>query len=193
MAGSTKHIRPGYVTRYEDATHEASLVNGHWYLYEKMPGGQSHRYIGRIWEDGIRSGKHRENFQVEEPVTPTVLNALGVTVREFGFSKAVLDLCPDSWKDLVGIRWRDVLVEIIVGISPNSYLKPERDKSQIRQHIGNHRRSLQKHIGICLDELWYMLGDICWIQSADLNGLSLLSEQQKAFCQEHHICLEVIS
>ena len=193
MAGSTKHIRPDYVARCEDATHEASLIKGHWYLYEKMSGGQSHKYIGRIREDGIRPGKRRNCFQVEESATPTVLKTLGVTVREFGFSKAVLDLCPDSWKDLAGAHWRDILIEIIVGISPNSYLNPERNRAQIRQHIGNHRRSLQKHIGILLDELWYMLGDIYWIQSAELNGLSLLSEQQKVFCQEHHICLEVIS
>ena len=156
-----KHFRPDYVACCEDAMHFASLVNGHWYLYEKIPGG-SRKYIGRIGENDVCPGKHREPCQVESSVTPMVATSLSAVVFEYGFSRAILELYPDSWKKLVGTRWKDVLIEIIVGRSPHSYLKKDRTDTQIRVHIGKHRRSLQKSIGISLDELWNMLG-ICVI------------------------------
>ena len=196
LAERMKRTRPDYVACYEDETHSASWINGHWYLYENIPGGKTHQYIGRITEAGLRSGKIRTPYQGQKPMTPAAepicLRPLNVTICEYGFSKAVLDLCPDSWKKLVGKHWKDVLIEIIVGQSPHSYLGAERCSSRARVNIGNHRRSLQKQIGIPLDELWNMLGNIFWIRS-ETNGYSSLSEAQKAFCQDHHICLEVIS
>ena len=194
MAERAKRVRPDYVARYEDNEHQASYVNGHWYLYRKMPGGQCHQYVGRITENGVCPGRHRELQQKEETIpAPIVLDSLNVTVSEYGFSKAVLDLCPELWKEHAGKRWKDILVEIIVGQSPNSYLKAERNPSRLRVHIGNQRRYLQNQIGYRLEELWNLLGNIYWIQNGDSNGYSSLSSEQVAFCQEHFICLEVLS
>ena len=196
MAERMKNARPGYVACYEDGTHSVSLIKGHWYLYENVPGGKSHRYIGRITEDGICPGKHRaprkEQVSAATVVAPITLSPLNITIYEYGFSKAVLDLCPESWKKLVGAHWKEVLIEIIVGQSPHSNLGHERRSSRARVNIGNHRRSLQKQIGIIIIELWNLLGNIFWIRG-DRNGLSTLNEEQKAFCREHHICLEVMS
>ena len=119
LAGRPKHARPDYVARYEDGLHSVSLIKGHWYLYEHVPGGKPHRYIGRITEDGVVPGNERNRTQAQEQSVPAAepipLSPLDVTVHEYGFSKAVLDLCPESWKKLVGKRWRNVLIEIIVG------------------------------------------------------------------------------
>ena len=196
LAEKVKRVRPDYVARYEDETHSASWINGHWYLYENVPGEKWHRYIGRITENGVCHGTHRRPRQEQKSITPiaepVTLRSLDVTVCEYGFSKALLDLCPDSWKKLVGKRWRDVLIEIIVGQSPHSYLAPEKSSSGARINIGNHRRSLQKQIGIPIAELWNMLGNIFWIHN-EMNGYSSLSDAQKEFCRDHHICLEVMS
>ena len=196
MAGRPKHARPDYVSRYENGLHSVSLIKGHWYLYEHVPGGKSHRYIGRITEDGVIPGKGLKHNRAQEQSVPAAepihLSPLDVTVHEYGFSKAVLDLCPESWKKLAGTRWKDVLIEIIVGQSPHSYLAQERSTSGARVDIGNHRRSLQKQIGISIVELWIMLGNIFLIRS-EMIGYSSLSDTQKAFCRDHHICLEVIS
>lgn len=194
LAERTKRIRPDYVAHYEDKTHEVVLISGNWYLYEKAPGKLRHKYIGRITEKGIRPGKHRtpqgQKRQEPEPVT---LDHLSVSISEYGFSKAMLDLCPDTWKNQIGARWKDVLVEIIVGQSPHSYLKAERNTARLRVHIGNQRRFLQHLLNMQIEELWDIMGNICWVQSNTLNGFSQLSERQIAFCQEHHIQLEVMS
>lgn len=196
LAERTKRARPDYVASYEDETHSVSWINGHWYLYEKVQKGKSHQYIGRITEDGVRTVKHRKQPLTQNQIVPTAesisLSQLDITVYEYGFSKALLDLCPESWKRLVGKQWKDVLIEIIIGQSPHSYLASERCASKPRINIGNHRRSLQKQIGISIVELWHMLGNIFWIRS-EVNGYSSLSDAQKAFCLDHHICLEVIS
>ena len=194
LAERTKRIRPDYVAYYEDQTHEVVFIKGHWYLYEKVHGELPHKYIGRIAEEGIRPGKHRtpQGRMRQEP-EPVTLDHLNVSISEYGFSKAMLDLCPDSWKNQVGARWKDVLVEIIVGQSPHSYLRTERNSAGLRVHIGNQRRFLQHQLSMQIEELWDIMGDICWVQSNTLNGFSRLSERQIAFCQEHHIQLEVMS
>lgn len=194
LAERTKMIRPDYVARFEDAEHQASYIKGHWYLYEKMPNGKSHKYIGRINEDGVCLGKHRSVHQKEEiPPAPIILNPLSTVVREYGFSKAVLALCPESWKAQAGKRWRDILIEIIIEQSPHSYLNSERNPSKLRVHIGNQRRFLQNQMGLQIKELWDILGNIYWVQDGDHNGFSFLNSEQAAFCQEHLIHLEVLS
>lgn len=30
-----------------------------------------------------------------------------IEVREYGYSKALWELCPQSWKDAVGVEWED--------------------------------------------------------------------------------------
>lgn len=43
-------------------------------------------------------------------------------VYEYGFSKAVWDLCPKTWKKPLGEEWEDILKIIISKWSPESYL-----------------------------------------------------------------------
>lgn len=139
-----------------------------------MPGGKSHRYIGAIKEDGLHPAKHRQAKALPAPKEdePIIIENLDVASSEYGFSKAVLDLCPDSWKEFVGNRWKDVLVEIIVGQSPHSYLKEMRHAEGLRVHIGNQRRFLQKQMDLKNTDLWLLLGNISLIRGNESSRVS---------------------
>ena len=198
LAGRKKLVRPDYVASHENENYEALCINGHWYLYERRRGrNKAHTCIGRITENGIRPTRHRINKRSDSHSMqePEVLSNLSLTSCEYGFSRTLLELCPDSWKDFVGqARWKDELIDIIVAQSPHSYLKKEqRESSENRNHIGNHRRYLQHELGITIEKLWLLMGNISWIQGTDMSGITALNPEQIAFCQEHHICLEVMS
>ena len=72
------------------------------------------RNIGVITPEGVlRSDKKK--------VTLT-----DASVKEFGFSRAVETLCPQSWKEPLGKAWREVLDFIILKESAESYIATER-------------------------------------------------------------------
>lgn len=54
-------------------------------------------YIGIITPDGIIERKRQQ------------LATTSIKVKEYGFSKAVWDSCPDDWKKAVGEGWEDKL------------------------------------------------------------------------------------
>jgi len=41
---------------------------------------------------------------------------------ELGYSKAIWELCPQGWKNVLGVEWEDVLKALIIKSSPQSYL-----------------------------------------------------------------------
>jgi hypothetical protein len=47
-------------------------------------------------------------------------------VKEYGFSQAVWQLCPQRWKEPLGDDWEDVLSTILWKWSPETYLTKER-------------------------------------------------------------------
>ena len=55
-------------------------------------------------------------------------------VREFGFTHAILTLCPEAWKKAVGDHWPEVLEELIVSTSPESYLSDGRKAVDLEQY-----------------------------------------------------------
>ena len=72
-------------------------------------------YIGIITQDGIIERKRRQ------------LATTSIKVKEYGFSKAVWDSCPDDWKKAVGEGWEDKLACMIRKASPESYLSVDMD------------------------------------------------------------------
>ena len=65
-------------------------------------------YIGVITPEGvIQSNKRKVDLTDAE-------------VWEYGFSKAVWELCPDDWKKPLGDDWQDVLSIILLKQSPTS-------------------------------------------------------------------------
>ena len=55
------------------------------------------------------------------------LATTSIKVKEYGFSKAVWDSCPDDWKKIVGEGWEDKLACMIMKASPESYLSVDMD------------------------------------------------------------------
>ena len=71
-------------------------------------------YIGVITPEGvIQSNKRKVSLTDAE-------------VWEYGFSKAVWELCPDDWKKPLGDDWQDVLSIILLKQSPTSYIQKTR-------------------------------------------------------------------
>lgn len=89
-----------------------------YYLYKRtskrVPGKKYPQpvdtYIGIITPEGV--------IQTEKKK----VSLSNIIVREFGFSKAIWELCPEAWKKAVGKEWEDVLRKIIIDKSPESYL-----------------------------------------------------------------------
>ena len=93
-----------------------------YYLYKRtsrrVPGKKYPQpvdtYIGVITPDGVvESGRKK-------------ISLAGIEVKEYGFSRAVWQLCPESWKKPLGDDWEEVLSIIIKKWSPETYLVKER-------------------------------------------------------------------
>ena len=98
-------------------------VGNTYYLYKRtskrVPGKKYPQpvdtYIGIITPDGIIERKR-------QPLATT-----SIKIKEYGFSKAEWDSCPDDWKKAVGEGWEDKLACMIMKASPESYLSVDMD------------------------------------------------------------------
>ena len=100
-----------------------------YYLYKRtsrrVPGKKYPQpvdtYIGVITPDGVvESGKRK-------------ISLAGIEVKEYGFSRAVWQLCPEGWKRPLGEDWEDVLSIIVRKWSPETYLMKERAIKEERE------------------------------------------------------------
>ena len=71
-------------------------------------------YIGVITPEGVIQSNKRK------------VSLTNAEVWEYGFSKAVWELCPDDWKKPLGNDWQDVLSIILLKQSPTSYIQKTR-------------------------------------------------------------------
>ena len=71
-----------------------------------------------------------------------------IEVWEFGFSKAIWDLCPEGWKKPLGDDWEDILKIILSEWSPQSYLCQEgiKKREEFRCQWGVQAASLSRRI-----------------------------------------------
>ncbi len=164
-----------------------------YYLYKRtsrrVPGKKCPQpvdtYIGVITPEGVvRSNKKKV----------TLTNA---TVKEFGFSRAVEILCPQSWKEPLGKEWRNVLDFILLKESAESYISAEREVAEaLDPHIqygaqkGSLIRRMQKESGADLKDL-KSLSTIYLIYMDGNKIISRISEEQKEILNRYHIDLEV--
>lgn len=127
-----------------------------YYLYKRtskrVPGKKYPQpvdtYIGIITPEGVIPSNKKKVSLTE------------IEVWEYGFSKAIWDLCPKDWKNPLGRDWEDVLKIIILKWSPNSYLgrtndlKTEQDfHYQFPSQMGSLGRRIYKAHGIDIGEL----------------------------------------
>lgn len=118
----TEMVYPEWVQEHRTRGTTVKKVGGTYYLYKRtskrVPGKKYPQpvdtYIGIITPDGVVESKKQK------------LTTTSVEVKEYGFSKAVWDSCPDDWKKAVGHDWEDKLACMILRWSPESYLSKER-------------------------------------------------------------------
>lgn len=116
-------VYPEWVQQQRIKGTTVKKVGNTYYLYKRtskrVPGKKYPQpvdtYIGIITPDGIIERKRRQ------------LATTSIKVKEYGFSKAVWDSCPDDWKKAAGEGWEDKLACMIMKASPESYLSVDMD------------------------------------------------------------------
>lgn len=189
----TAKTYPDWVQAYRTKGTTVKKKGETYYLYKRtskrVPGKKYPQpvdtYIGVITPEGvIKSDKKK--------VTLT-----DAQVKEFGFSKAMESLCPQSWKKPLGNGWREVLDLIILNESPESYISTEREAVKtLDPHIqygaqkGSLIRQMQKESGAELKDLKY-LSTIYLIYIDGNKVISRISDAQREILDRFHISLEV--
>lgn len=115
----TEKTYPDWVQQYRERGTTIKKKGDAYYLYKRtsrrVPGKKYPQpvdtYIGTITPEGLIQSHKRK------------VDLTDIEVWEYGFSKAVWDLCPKGWKVPLGDEWEDVLKIIICDWSPNSYLR----------------------------------------------------------------------
>lgn len=114
---------PEWVQEHRTKGTTVKKVGNTYYLYKRtskrVPGKKYPQpvdtYIGIITPDGVIEKKRQQ------------LATTSIKVREYGYSKAMMESCPDDWKAAVGEDWEDKLYCMIIKNSPESYLKNEKE------------------------------------------------------------------
>ena len=125
----TEKKYPDWVQKYRTQGKTVKKKGDAYYLYKRtskrVPGKKYPQpvdtYIGIITPEGIIESSKKK------------ISITDIEVWEYGFTKAVMDLCPDGWKKPLGDDWEDVLRIIICDWSERSWLKKEgiRDKNDL--------------------------------------------------------------
>ena len=127
-----------------------------YYLYKRtsrrVPGKKYPQpvdtYIGIITPEGVLKSEKKKISMGE------------IEVKEYGFSRAVWQLCPEGWKKPLGDDWEDVLSVILWKWSPETYLLKERTLKteqdfhyQFPAQASSLGRRLYKEHGVGLEKL----------------------------------------
>ena len=164
-----------------------------YYLYKRtskrVPGKKYPQpvdtYIGLITPEGVV-------YSDKKKVTLS-----NIEVREYGFTKAIQDLCPDGWKKPLGEDWNNVLSIIILKWSPESFLKDtptlktENDfHYQFAVQAASLSRRIYKEHGIDLKEL-EILKTIYLVRIEKNSAISVISPAQQQIIDRLGMSLEM--
>ena len=188
-----KKVYPEWVQQHTTKGTAIKKVGTKYYLYKhtskRVPGKKYPQpvdtYIGVITPDGVIESKKKK------------LTLTDVEVKEYGFSKALWSLCPQSWKRPLGDDWEDVLAVITLKCSPQSYLSKER---QIRKEEEFHyqfaaqmvslSRKIYKEHGVGMEEL-QKLSTIYLVYMEKEMVVSKLNEEQRQLIEKIGVSMEV--
>ena len=164
-----------------------------YYLYKRtsrrVPGKKYPQpvdtYIGIITPEGIiKSGKKK-------------ISLGGIEVKEYGFSRAVWQLCPEGWKKPLGDDWEDVLSIILGKWSPETYLFKERKWKteqdfhyQFNAQAASLSRRIYKEYGVDLKEL-QILKSIYLLYFEKEKVISKISREQEELLEKAGVELSV--
>lgn len=164
---------PAWVKQYRTRGTAIKKVGNQYYLYKhtsKYVPGKKYpqavdKFIGVITPDGV----------VENRKKKVTLD--NIEVYEYGFSYALLSLCPEKWKKDLGNQWKDVLYKIIYTHSPNSYLFIDYEPVEIKRSYSVQERKLFKQIDVMFNDL-FSLNTIYLIKFEEWDAVSKISESQ---------------
>lgn len=192
MANRT--VYPEWVLSQKGKGQTVKKVGNNYYLYKhsskRVPGKKNpipnDTFLGVIAPDGIEYG------------TKAKVDTRSITVREYGFSYAMLKICPESWKAVQGKAHEEKLRAIIKSRSKNTYLddnsKPIKSPAELRVQLGGLTSSLQRHLvdayGLKLDDL-QVLDTIYLIQMDEKSFISNISDAQQQILDRIQLKLEV--
>lgn len=189
----TKKVYPEWVQQHKTKGTAIKKVGTKYYLYKhtskRVPGKKYPQpvdtYIGVITPDGVIESKKKK------------LTLTDVEVKEYGFSKALWSLCPQSWKRPLGDAWEDVLAIITLKCSPQSYLSKER---QIRKEEEFHyqfaaqtaslSRKIYKEHGVGMEEL-KKLSTVYVVYMEKETVVSRLNEEQRQLIEKIGVSMEM--
>ena len=164
-----------------------------YYLYKRtskrVPGKKYPQpvdtYIGIITPEGVIKSEKRK------------ISLSGIEVREYGFSKAVWQLCPDGWKKPLGNDWEDVLSIILWKWSPETYLvkertlKPEQDLyDPFNAQASSLGRRMYKEHGAGLREL-QVLKSIYLLYMEKERAVSKIDQEQERLLEKTGVDLSL--
>lgn len=176
-----KTVYPQWVQEYRTRGMTVKKVGNAYYLYKhtsrRVPGKKYPQpvdtYVGIITPEGVIESKKKK------------LSLAGIEVKEYGFSQAVWQLCPEDWKKPLGEDWEDVLLIIIRKCSPESCFTKEREIKEEKDfrysfaaQTASLSRRLYKKYGAGLEELG-MLKSIYLVYFDKGKAVSKVSEEQE--------------
>ena len=189
----TEKRYPDWVQRYRIKGTTVKKKGDVYYLYKRTSRrvkGKKYpqpvdTYIGVITPEGvIQSNKKKISLTDAE-------------VWEYGFLKAVWELCPGDWKKPLGDDWKDVLSIILLKQSPNSYIqkmrtvKKESDfHDQFAAQTSSLSRRIYKKWGIGLEGL-HQLETIYLVCLDKTEIISKVNKEQRELLQKIQVVLEM--
>lgn len=188
-----KTVYPEWVQNYRMQGTTVKKVGNTYYLYKRtskrVPGKKYPQpvdtYIGIITPEGVIESKKKK------------FSLTGVEVKEYGFSKALWELCPEGWKKPLGNDWEAVLSIIIQRWSPESYLskelviKKEEDfHYQFAAQMASLSRRIYKEYGIDMNEL-QKLKSIYLVYLGKEKVISQVNEEQKRLLENIGVNIEM--
>lgn len=176
----TKKIYPDWVQAYRTRGKTVKKKGDSYYLYKRtskrVPGKKYPQpvdtYIGIITPEGIVTSNKKKITLTE------------IEVWEFGFSKAIRDLCPEGWKKPLGDEWEDILKIILSEWSPQSYFcrgeikKREEFRCQFNAQASSLSRRIFKEHGVGIKDLEPLKGVYLVVMGKEKAVSKLWPEQQ---------------
>lgn len=189
---ATEKKYPDWVQKYRTRGKTVKKKGNAYYLYKRtskrVPGKKYPQpvdtYVGIITPDGVIESDKKK------------ISLTDIEVWEYGFSKAILDLCPEGWKKPLGDDWEDILKIIICSWSERSWLKKEglRDKEEFRCQFNAQAASLTRRIykehNIDVKML-YPLKDIYLVIMGKVKAISKIDPVQQELIERLGLELEV--
>jgi len=185
---------PPWAAAYESENRAvyAQQIKGKVYfsLYEKRR-NERDIYLGSITEaEGLKPARSHNSRKEESSHTSfdplASFPTCDLEVYEYGFSRAMLDLGEPICRNLYPDNAKELLTALILDISPNSYLKMSPNRSDPCAR-GVMERKLNNSLPVSVHVLFDTLGSISLIVGEDGSRTSRLSDEQKKFCQTHHL------